>query len=166
MWWTGWKWMPRKENQRSIGDCIPKQASEVERVLDLYRMRWRIEEYVKALHTGCGYEKLPLESLDALLLAVSILIPISWNLLRLRSLERAHPEQRATQVLSPLQVLVLPSLVKGPFSNKSIEEITTKEALGAIAGLGGHLKQNGPPGWLTLTRGWLKLHHAGIHSVT
>lgn len=135
-------------------------AAQVERVVDLYRMRWGIEEYFKALKTGCAYEKLQLESLDALLIALSIVIPISWNLLRLRFLERAHPEQPATQVLSSLQILVLQSLVKGIFSKKALEAITTKEAFVAIAGLGGHLKQNGSPGWLTLTRGWLKLHHA------
>jgi hypothetical protein len=32
------------------------------KVIDLYRARWRIEEYFKALKTGCAFEKRQLES--------------------------------------------------------------------------------------------------------
>ena len=34
---------------------------------------------------------------------------------------------------------------------------TIREVSFAIAGLGGHLRQNGDPGWLVLTRGWQRL---------
>jgi hypothetical protein len=34
---------------------------------------------------------------------------------------------------------------------------TVREALYALAGLGGHLKNNGDPGWRTLSKGWRKL---------
>lgn len=135
-------------------------AAEVERVVDLYRMRWGIEEYFKALKTGCAYEKLQLESYDALLVALSLLLPIAWNLLRLRFLERTAPLTPATSFFSPLQILMLQSLVVGKFAQKPMAQITVKEAFAALAELGGHLRHNGPPGWLTLTRGWLRLHHA------
>jgi hypothetical protein len=34
---------------------------------------------------------------------------------------------------------------------------TVREAMFAIAGLGGHFKRNGEPGWLTLARGFREL---------
>jgi hypothetical protein len=34
---------------------------------------------------------------------------------------------------------------------------TLREALLAIAALGGHLKNNGDPGWQVLSRGWQRL---------
>jgi len=37
---------------------------------------------------------------------------------------------------------------------------TVDDALLAVAALGGHLKNNGPPGWLVLRRGFEKLHTA------
>src|SRR6478752_2090599 len=37
-------------------------VADIERVVDTYRSRWVIEEYFKALKTGCGYEQRQLES--------------------------------------------------------------------------------------------------------
>lgn len=61
-----------------------------ERVVDIYRMRWLIEEYFKALKTGCAIEKRQLESKHALVNALAVLIPIAWRLLRLRALAREN----------------------------------------------------------------------------
>jgi len=43
----------------------------VERIVDWYRTRWLIEEFFKALKTGCAYETRQLESLDTLLVALT-----------------------------------------------------------------------------------------------
>jgi len=37
------------------------------------------------------------------------------------------------------------------------ETVKVRDVCGAIAKLGGHLKHNGRPGWLTLMRGFKKL---------
>lgn len=42
-------------------------------------------------------------------------------------------------------------------SRKLPPKPTVHEALWAIAGLGGHMKTNGEPGWLVLHRGTTKL---------
>jgi Transposase DNA-binding/Transposase DDE domain len=39
-----------------------KTVADIERVVDIYRSRWVIEEFFKALRTGCGYEQRQLES--------------------------------------------------------------------------------------------------------
>lgn len=127
---------------------------QVWRIVDWYRARWVIEEFFKALKTGCAYEKRQLESLATLLVALALLAPIAWQLLLLRHLARTAPEGAATVVLSRRQLQVLNAAPAGArLSSKS----TLRDALLAVARLGGHLKQNGDPGWLVLGRGMQKL---------
>jgi len=120
-------------------------------VVDAYRARWRIEEYFKALKTGCAMEKRQLETLDALLNALGLFIPIAWNLLRLRVLSR-H-EQPASKVLNSTQLKVLQASSKTELP----AHMSVRDAMLAIAKLGGHLKRNGDPGWITLGRGYERL---------
>jgi hypothetical protein len=128
-------------------------VSTIEQVLavvDHYRARWSIEEYFKALKTGCSYESRQLESYDTLRNCLALFAPIAWLMLSVRFIARTQPEKRAEDVLPGvlLQVLRLES-------EKPIK--TAQEALFAVAGLGGHIKNNGPPGWLVLWRGFCEL---------
>lgn len=122
-------------------------------IVDWYRTRWMVEEFFKALKTGCAYEKRQLESLDTLLVALALLAPIAWQLLLLRHMARHAPTETATIVLSARQLLVLRVAARGKLASCP----TVSDAMIAVARLGGHLKQNGPPGWLVLGRGMQKL---------
>jgi hypothetical protein len=62
----------------------------VERIVDAYRARWVIEEYLKVIKSGCAYEKRQLESFETLINALAIFIPIAWRLLLLRTLARKY----------------------------------------------------------------------------
>lgn len=123
------------------------------KLVDSYRSRWRIEEYFKALKTGCAYEKRQLESLPALLNTLALLVPVAWGLLRLRTLAREDSKRAASEVLSKTQIQVLRRVSK----KRLPPNLTIQRALEAIATLGGHLKHNGPPGWQVLGRGYEKL---------
>lgn len=129
-------------------------ADDVLRIVDIYRTRWMIEEFFKALKTGCAYEKRQLESLQTLLVALALLAPVAWRLLLLRHLAQSDPDLPATTVLTMRQLAVLHASTRrarlGP-------RPTVVDALRGLASLGGHLKQNGPPGWLVLARGMQKL---------
>jgi|SRR5687768_2719786 len=125
-------------------------VEQVVRIVEWYRTRWVIEEFFKALKTGCAYEQRQLESLATLLVALALLAPIAWQLLLLRHLARAAPEGAATGVLSRRQLQVLHALPAGARLGTTP---TLRDVLLAIARLGGHLKQNGDPGWLVLGRG-------------
>jgi hypothetical protein len=116
---------------------------------DCYRGRWTIEEYFKALKTGCQYERRQLETAHSLLNALAILAPVAWRLLLLRHLARTDSKASATAALTPKQIEVLRAVAKKPLRRSP----TVREAMMAIAGLGGHLKSNGDPGWLVLGRG-------------
>jgi hypothetical protein len=122
-------------------------AQEAATVIDHYRGRWRIEEFFKALKTGCAFEQRQSESLETLLVVLGLLAPIAWQMLALRSLTHEEPNAPAETVLRATQIAALIHLKR--LKPKS----TVKQALWAIAGLGGHIKNNGPPGWLTLGRG-------------
>jgi hypothetical protein len=130
--------------------------ADVEQVVDVYRNRWLIEEFFKALKTGCGYERLQLENKNSILNALAIMMPIAWCLLRLRTLARLYPECPLRAVLTARQIAILRILRK----RKLPPNPTVRDGLDAIAGLGGHLKHNGPPGWQTLGRGFERLLEA------
>ena len=129
-------------------------VEDVLRVVDLYRSRWLIEEFFKAVSTGCSYKKRQLDTAQHLLIALALTLPVAWHLLVLRHLERQCPEAPAEAVVNETQLLLLKdALPKWSWS----AEPTVGEATRAIAKLGGHLKSNGRPGWQTLGRGYQKL---------
>jgi Transposase DNA-binding/Transposase DDE domain len=117
-------------------------------VLEAYRTRWLIEEFFKALKTGCAIEKRQLESYDALVNALSVFLPIAWQILTLRNLHRTEPSAPAERVLRPSQIEVLrarlPKLM--PLAP------TVDDALRAVAYLGGHFIRK-LPGWQVIGRG-------------
>ena len=126
---------------------------EILRIVDFYRARWVIEEFFKALKTGCAFEKRQLESLHTLENALALFLPIAWALLRLRTLARDFPELAASSALKPLEIAVLQRM-------KLLEPDTVptvRQALMAVARLGGYLKRNGEPGWLVIGRGYQEL---------
>lgn len=127
--------------------------AEVAAVIDLYRMRWTIEEYFKALKTGCNFEKLQLESGRALVMALAIYSAVAWRLLLVRWMEREQPDGPGEALVTPIQLSLLANhmtKIRRPWSGPP----TCQQVLLAIAALGGHLRNNGPPGWLVLSRGF------------
>ena len=126
----------------------------VARVVEIYRTRWTIEEFNKALKTGCLYEKRCFESRAALLVLLAVSLPIACELLWLRSRARTEPAAPARDVVSDTQLAVLRAM--GP--RKLSAAPTVREILLVFAEIGGHQRSNGEPGWLILNRGLQQLH--------
>jgi hypothetical protein len=139
-------------------------ASEkhVATVVDNYRARWTIEEFNKALKTGCAYENREFETLHALLMILAMSLPIACELLWLRSRARHDPDAPANEVVTSQQLKILRLMG----SRRIPPKPTARDALWAVAGLGGHLKRNGEPGWLVLHRGMQTLlsYEAGFEA--
>jgi hypothetical protein len=125
---------------------------DLQRVVEIYRARWMIEELFKALKTGCAFEKRQLESYDTLTTALGIFLPIAWHLLLLRHQARSEPAAPADRVLSPVQIEILRARLPTMMPSTP----TAADALRAVAYLGGHFIKR-PPGWLVLGRGLEKL---------
>jgi hypothetical protein len=126
--------------------------SEIEAVVDHYRARWVIEEYFKALKTGCAFEKRQLCSFDGLVRALALFVPMAWTLLALRNLGRESTPRDAQELFSPPQLRLLRALLEKR-GRRLAEKPSVRDAMLGIAGLGGHIKNNGDPGWLVLGRG-------------
>ncbi len=122
-------------------------------IVDYYRARWVIEEYNKAIKTGCDFESRQLQDYEALVNLLATFAPIAYRLLLIRSEAARVPDQPALAVVSQDELDVLRKLGRRKLSAAP----TAHEAFLAIAALGGHIKYNGNPGWLTLARGYEKL---------
>jgi hypothetical protein len=124
-------------------------------IVDHYRSRWIIEEYFKALKTGCSFEKRQLTTYEGLVRALAIFAPLAWRLLALRHLARASRPRPASGLLEDEQLLLLRkrryALPVDP---------TVYDAMLGIAALGGHIKNNGDPGWLVIGRGFTRFVEA------
>jgi hypothetical protein len=134
-------------------------ADEVLQVIELYRRRWVIEEYFKALKTGCQLEKRQMESAESFLRMLALLAPAAWRLLLLRGVASHSPDARWHHLLTPLEFRVLRAAFNRIASKNKLlpKEATVVQCLFAIAKLGGHLPRNGAPGWQTLQFGWTNL---------
>lgn len=128
-------------------------ASDALATVDIYRRRWMIEEFFKALKTGCEFERRQLESLTSLVSLLVMLLPVATGLLNLRSLSRETPTAPWSAVVNEVQLAIIK--MKAP--QRLGTRPTARSVMMAIAQMGGHLKQNGEPGWLTLGRGWAEL---------
>jgi hypothetical protein len=126
---------------------------EVLAVVDAYRLRWVIEEYFKALKLGCALERRQLESFHALQNALAIFIPVAWVLLRLRAVARSHADNSGCSLLSTTQLKCLRAALLHKHRPPLQKEPTAREVMLAVAAIGGHLKNNGDPGWQVLGRG-------------
>lgn len=137
-----------------IATSLPvRTKADVERVIDAYRARWLIEEFHKALKTGCMFEKRQLESFQSITALLAICYPIACELLELRYRSR-EKNAKASDFLRPS---LLACLRAHPKARPLQDDPTLEQAMAVIAGLGGHIKHNGPPGWQTLASGYLDL---------
>ncbi len=128
--------------------------AQLKRIADLYCKRWTIEDYFKALKTGCSLERRQVESYDALRKVLAILAPIACRLLWLRAMDRTNSNAPAA---SAFDAVSLELLQRDRATRGMRPPRTVGDAVALLARLGGHIKNNGPPGWMTLGRGYEKL---------
>ena len=127
--------------------------AQVAAVIDTYRQRWLIEEFFKVVKTGCRYQQLQLESIRALLIALSIESAVAWKLLLLRWSAQHCPAADAESVLPPEYLDVLRQVSAVEIGRDPNEPFDAHSALMQLARLGGHIANNGAPGWMVLRRG-------------
>ena len=123
-------------------------VEQVWRVVDLYRRRWVIEEFFKALKTGCALESRLLSTLESWEKLVSLYLPIAGNLFNLKNLNVPLSEFFTSSQVKILNLLAQQELLP-------LHSIQDAQLL--VARLGGHIKYTGPPGWLVLARGYHEL---------
>jgi hypothetical protein len=125
-------------------------------VIGYYERRPIIEEYHKALKTGCRLEERQYRTNRRLEAVTGMLSILAVRLLQLRTAARREPERAAEQVVPRRWLEMLRAVQKG--RHRGIA--TVYGFYRALASLGGFLarKCDGEPGWLTLWQGFEKLH--------
>jgi hypothetical protein len=122
---------------------VPKGEAPVEWVLLTTEP---ISKFFKAIKTGCAYDTRQFETLEGLLNVLATFLPVAWRLLLMRTQLRIAPDARATTILPKAMLAVLRVFTRIELPARA----TVRDALLAVAALGGHQKNNGDPGWITL----------------
>lgn len=117
-------------------------------VVSYYAQRWLIEEFHKAIKTGCQLETRQYESAHCLEGVAGIVSVLAARLLMLKQAARAAPETPAADVVPREWLRMLETLRKRTLP-------TLRDFMRHLAALGGFLmrKGDGEPGWITIWRG-------------
>jgi hypothetical protein len=114
------------------------------RVLEHYEKRWLIEEFHKALKTGCRLEERQYEAAHRLEAITGILSILAVRLLQLKTVARKEPNRLASEVVPEQWITMLQRLRRhGPKRSW-----TARDFYRELAKLGGFLgrKSDGEPG--------------------
>jgi hypothetical protein len=133
-----------------------RTLEEAMEVISYYEKRWLIEEWHKALKTGCQVERRQLHASEGLEALTGLLSVVAVRLLQLKEVGRRQPHRAAVELVPARYVeLVRRARRRGPSG-----EWTVRDFFRGVAGLGGFLgrKGDGEPGWITIWRGWEVLH--------
>lgn len=123
-----------------------------------YCLRWRIEMYFKVLKSGFRVESCRLGHADRLARYLTVMSIVAWRLFMINLIARTDPATPCSTLLADQEWKVL--FLK---ANKTKTIPKQPPSIGNvviwIAKLGGYLarKSDGPPGTITLWRGWKRL---------
>lgn len=128
-----------------------------DQVVRWYATRPVVEEFHKAMKTGCGIETLQFTYVSRLEPAIALTSVVALTLLNLRDASRRPDakERLAREFLSPSYIRVLSA-----WRYKEVRmDLSLYDFFFALARLGGHQnrRHDHPPGWLILWRGWTSL---------
>jgi len=134
-------------------------TEQAKQVVSDYQKRWVVEEYHKALKTGCRIESRQYETGERLQRVIGVLSIVGVRLLQLRAHARMSPDRPAIEVVPADWVKILPQARHRGRARTSSEPMTVQAFYRSLAQLGGFIgrKRDGEPGWITIWRGFEKL---------
>ena len=102
-------------------------ASDVQRVIQFYALRWRIERFHYTLKSGAlQVEKLQFDDIQTLINSLAFYSVVAWQLLSLTLALREDPDQSASILFEPNEVILLQKV-----SSKKI--VSLRDAILALA---------------------------------
>ena len=132
-------------------------AATARKIIGWYECRWTVEEYHKALKTGCSIEDMQFTHASRLEAMIALQSVVALTLLNLRDASR-RPDAKTTpahHVVAQEYVNVLSNWRHG----ETRPDWSVHEFFLALARLGGHQnrRHDKRPGWIVLWRGWSAL---------
>ena len=82
-------------------------ASQAEKCLRWYVLRWRIEDWHRVLKSGCRIEDLAHKTAERLRRAIAINMVIAWRIMLMALMGRETPELSAEVLFSDIEVKTL-----------------------------------------------------------
>jgi hypothetical protein len=128
---------------------LPVETLEdARKVVEYYERRWLIEEFHKAIKTGCELESRQYQTSHGLEGVAGMVSVLAVRLLQLKQVALSAPETPATEMVPGEWLRVVETLQQRKLS-------TVRDFIRHLAALGGFLmrKGDGEPGWITLWRG-------------
>ncbi|MGZ3742703.1 MAG: IS4 family transposase [Pseudobdellovibrionaceae bacterium] len=135
-----------------------ERIEEAAELINQYKLRWKIELLHKILKSGCRIEECRLGDADRLEKYITLFSIIAWRILWMTHLNREHPENSCSSVLTESEWQALYCRIHRT-KDPPLTPPTLREAIHWIARLGGFLdrKSDGEPGMITIWRGWQRL---------
>ncbi|RJP33326.1 MAG: IS4 family transposase [Phycisphaerales bacterium] len=147
-----------------IWTSVPRRKLSAAKALEWYRVRWQVEEWRKALKSGCRIEAAQLKSAEALEQLTALASVVAIRLIQLRDLAQATLKDKPDDPASPseqpaaLQAVVPRAwiTVVSHLARCPAEELTQRQFWLTLAKRGGFIgrKSDGMPGWATIWKGW------------
>ena len=136
-----------------------ESRQDAERVLNWYRLRWRIEDWHRVLKSGCKVEHLGHRTGERIERAVTINAVIAWRLTVMTLLGRETPELPAAVLYSDIESMALNDFAR---DRKLPPPDNLGRAVRTMAILGGYLNRNKepPPGHQKIWSGYTLLNAA------
>lgn len=140
-----------------LTSLVVKDFEDAWVIIGYYEKRWLIEEWHKALKTGCRVTERQLKTKERLEAMVGLLSVVSVRLLQLKSAARSDPERPARRMIPLRWIAMLQAARK---NSRKVKSLTVGQFYRELAKLGGFIGRNsdGEPGWITIWRGWQKLY--------
>ena len=130
-----------------------EQAREA---LELYALRWRIEDWHRILKSGCKVEEIAHAAAERIQRAAAINAVIAWRLAALTLCGRETPELDAKSFFTDIEIAVLADFAK---ERRFRGPENLGRAMSLVAAMGGHLhrKHDRPPGNEVVWFGYARL---------
>ena len=144
-----------------------ESAEQALEVVEDYACRWMVEDYHKAMKSGCGIEDTQMTTLHGLSNVIALQSVLAVHVLRLRCNARDEQikEQPARLHEEPLMV----ELAARDAKHADWKAMSVWEFHIAVAKMGGYMlnPRKRPPGWIVLWRGYTRLQDmcAGVRLI-
>ena len=135
-------------------------VSEAIEKVEWYKKRWMVEIFHKTEKICCSIEDCRLETAERLMNFLALKSIIAWRVLFMTYINRQEPQAPAQLILSPTEITVLENVISKKCKTKIKKIKTVRQAVSAVASLGGHLnrKTDKNPGIITVCRGIQRLN--------
>lgn len=129
-----------------------ENEKDAQKIIEIYRQRWLIEEYHKALKTGCRIEDNQFKQASRILALFGLVGVIATQLLAIKEHCRLSPTTRVEEAIPKRWITLIEQYLM-------VKLETVRDFWRSLARLGGFIgrKSDGEPGWQTIWKGYTRL---------